>query len=64
VSAERQQAIFDYDDEAVAEGATVAAGGGVPEDRDTGYFVGPTVLTDVTDEMAVAREEVFGPYCR
>lgn len=44
-------------DEAVAAGATVAAGGGVREDG----VLAPTVLTDVTDDMAVSKDEVFGP---
>ncbi|WP_038553802.1 aldehyde dehydrogenase [Nocardia nova] len=46
---------------AVTAGAVVAAGGGIPAGRDAGFFVEPTVLADVTNEMAVAREEVFGP---
>ncbi|WP_135805750.1 aldehyde dehydrogenase family protein [Halorussus marinus] len=41
------------------EGATVAAGGG-SLDRD-GHFVEPTVFTDVSPEMRIAREEIFGP---
>ncbi|MBY8863405.1 aldehyde dehydrogenase family protein [Nocardia sp. CA2R105] len=44
---------------AKAAGATVAAGGGIP-DR-AGYFVEPTVLANVTNDMAAAREEIFGP---
>lgn len=48
---------------AVKEGATVLAGGGVPEGEAYahGCYVVPTVLGDVTREMAVWREEVFGP---
>jgi acyl-CoA reductase-like NAD-dependent aldehyde dehydrogenase len=45
---------------AVAEGATVAAGGGASEELG-GLFVQPTVFTDVTPDMTVVREEVFGP---
>jgi aldehyde dehydrogenase (NAD+) len=49
--------------QACAEGATVAAGGRVPDDADLqrGYFYRPTVLTGVRNEMAIAQEEVFGP---
>jgi acyl-CoA reductase-like NAD-dependent aldehyde dehydrogenase len=49
--------------EAVAEGATVAAGGGVPEDPALagGLFHQPTVLTGVRPGMRIAQEEVFGP---
>ena len=44
------------------EGAVVAAGGlGKPEGQETGYFVKPTVLANVTNDMTVAQEEIFGP---
>jgi acyl-CoA reductase-like NAD-dependent aldehyde dehydrogenase len=45
---------------AKADGATVAVGGG-RGGFDRGWFVEPTVLTEVTNDMKVAREEVFGP---
>jgi aldehyde dehydrogenase (NAD+) len=48
-----------YIDVGRKEGATVAAGGATP-DRE-GYFVEPTVFTDVEPEMRIAREEIFGP---
>jgi aldehyde dehydrogenase (NAD+) len=41
------------------EGATLAAGGGRVGDK--GFFIEPTVFTNVRDEMAIAREEIFGP---
>ena len=41
------------------EGATLAAGGGRVGDKD--FFIEPTVFTNVKDEMAIAREEIFGP---
>ena len=44
------------------EGARLAAGGpGRPEGLNRGYFVRPTVFADVTNEMTIAREEIFGP---
>jgi succinate-semialdehyde dehydrogenase/glutarate-semialdehyde dehydrogenase len=46
-------------DESVALGARVLAGGRAPDDP--GFFYEPTVLDDVTDEMPVFAEEVFGP---
>ncbi|MYY16374.1 aldehyde dehydrogenase family protein [Streptomyces sp. SID4912] len=48
---------------AVREGATVLAGGGTPAEEALahGCYVSPTVLGDVTRQMAVWREEVFGP---
>ena len=46
----------------IDEGATLAAGGpGKPEGLDTGYFVKPTVFADVSNDMTIAREEIFGP---
>ena len=47
-------------DQARAEGATIAAGGVVDPDLG-GRFVRPTVITDVTNETTIVREEVFGP---
>ncbi|RWP56680.1 MAG: aldehyde dehydrogenase family protein [Mesorhizobium sp.] len=47
---------------AISEGARLIAGGpGRPEQFKSGYFVRPTVFADVTNDMQVAREEVFGP---
>jgi len=43
------------------EGAKVATGGGRPKSMKKGYFVAPTVLTDVRPDMKVVREEIFGP---
>jgi aldehyde dehydrogenase (NAD+) len=46
----------------IEEGATLVAGGpGKPEGLDRGYYVRPTVFADVTNEMTIAREEIFGP---
>ncbi|MGI9223474.1 MAG: aldehyde dehydrogenase family protein [Woeseiaceae bacterium] len=46
----------------VDEGATLIAGGtGKPEGLDTGYYVKPTVFADVSNDMTIAREEIFGP---
>ncbi|MGV0838213.1 aldehyde dehydrogenase family protein [Mycolicibacterium thermoresistibile] len=44
------------------EGATVVVGGpGRPDGLDTGYYVKPTVFANVTNDMTIAREEIFGP---
>jgi aldehyde dehydrogenase (NAD+) len=49
-------------DQGVAEGATLVCGGsGVPAGRDVGYYVDATVFADVTPEMAIAGQEIFGP---
>ncbi|HKX79753.1 MAG TPA: aldehyde dehydrogenase family protein [Novosphingobium sp.] len=46
----------------IDEGATVVAGGlGRPDGLDKGYYVKPTVFADVTSDMVIAREEIFGP---
>ena len=46
----------------IDEGAAVVTGGvGKPEGLETGYFVKPTILAGVTNDMAAAREEIFGP---
>ena len=46
----------------VAEGATLVTGGpGRPEGLETGYYVRPTVFANVTNDMRIAREEIFGP---
>jgi aldehyde dehydrogenase (NAD+) len=46
----------------IEEGATLVTGGpGRPADLNRGYFVRPTVFADVTPDMRIAREEIFGP---
>jgi aldehyde dehydrogenase (NAD+) len=46
----------------VAEGATLEAGGpGRPDGTEIGYFVRPTLFSGVTNDMTIAREEIFGP---
>ncbi len=54
---------FDYIDIAKNEGGTVACGGARLTDGDLahGYFMQPTIITGVTPQMRIAREEVFGP---
>lgn len=51
--------ITGYIDEGKAAGATVAAGGGRVGNE--GYFIAPTVLTDIKPDMSVMQEEIFGP---
>ncbi|GAA5133090.1 aldehyde dehydrogenase family protein [Pseudonocardia adelaidensis] len=59
--AAHHERVLDHIERAKACGATVAAGGSRPLGLDRGYFVEPTVFTGVTDDMPIAREEVFGP---
>ena len=59
VSDVQQQRVAGFIDSGLAEGATATAGGRKHEGR--GYFVQPTVLTNVNNRMRVAQEEIFGP---
>jgi len=45
----------------VREGATVRAGGGRPRHLDRGWYVEPTLFAGATNDMRIAREEIFGP---
>jgi aldehyde dehydrogenase (NAD+) len=55
--------VLQYVDIATAEGARLVAGGSAVEvpEFEEGLFVRPTVFADVTNDMRIAREEVFGP---
>ena len=55
--------VLRYIDIAKREGARLVYGGGRPADTrlDSGFFVEPTIFADVTPEMTIAREEIFGP---
>src|SRR5438128_4090239 len=59
ISVEQKTRIESYIELAAKEGATVAFQGNVPDDP--GHWVPVTILTDVTNDMRVAREEIFGP---
>ena len=59
VSQTQMDRVLSYIETARAEGATVRAGGGRVGDH--GYFVRPTIITDVHPQMRVMREEIFGP---
>jgi acyl-CoA reductase-like NAD-dependent aldehyde dehydrogenase len=62
VSDEHRQKVEGYIQAGIAEGARLVLGGerpGAPLDR--GYYVVPTVFAEVTQEMSIAREEIFGP---
>ena len=61
ISARQRDRVQGYLDSAVAEGGTFAAGGGRPADRDTGFFIEPTVIAGLDNNAKVAREEIFGP---
>jgi aldehyde dehydrogenase (NAD+) len=60
VNAKQQERVRGYIEKGIAEGARLVAGG--PEaPLDKGYYVSPTVFADVTPDMTIAREEIFGP---
>jgi acyl-CoA reductase-like NAD-dependent aldehyde dehydrogenase len=61
VSAEHRARVLRYIEIGRSEGASVACGGGPPAGRDRGYFVEPTLFTNATNDMTIAREEIFGP---
>ncbi|MFC9949339.1 aldehyde dehydrogenase family protein [Streptomyces prasinus] len=60
VNAKQQERVRGYIEKGVAEGARLVAGG--PDaPRERGCFVSPTVFADVTPDMTIAQEEIFGP---
>jgi acyl-CoA reductase-like NAD-dependent aldehyde dehydrogenase len=63
ITPEQKQRVLDYLDIGVAEGARVVAEAPLPSDPQLqgGYFVAPTMFVDVTPEMRIAQEEIFGP---
>lgn len=58
---EQVEVVGGYIKKGIAEGATLAIGGGVPKGLPRGCFFEPTVFTGVTPQMTIAREEIFGP---
>ncbi|HEY9784023.1 MAG TPA: aldehyde dehydrogenase family protein [Candidatus Obscuribacterales bacterium] len=61
VSKEQLERIMGYIEIAQKEGAKLQCGGERPSDLPKGYFVKPTIFTQVNNEMKIAQEEVFGP---
>ena len=61
ISEDQDETNFNYVDIASEEGATLLTGGSRPDGLDAGYYIEPTVFTDVTSDMRIAQEEVFGP---
>ena len=61
-SMQARDSVVRYIEKGLAEGARLVTGGPErPEGLDKGAYVKPTILADVTNDMAVAREEIFGP---
>jgi NAD-dependent aldehyde dehydrogenases len=62
VSEIQRERVRGYIEKGEAEGAKLLTGGAAPpEGLDRGYFVRPTVFSEVTPEMTIAQEEIFGP---
>ena len=59
VSKEQQDRVKSFIDIGKKEGAELITGGSIPDRK--GYYVEPTVFAGVTDDMTIAREEIFGP---
>jgi acyl-CoA reductase-like NAD-dependent aldehyde dehydrogenase len=62
VSGAQRERVRGYIRKGIEEGAKLVAGGEeVPEGLDRGYYVAPTVFSEVTPDMTIAQEEIFGP---
>src|SRR6202453_2051347 len=62
VSAVQRERVLGYIQKGIHEGAKLIVGGAErPEGLDKGFFVQPTVFSDVTPDMTIAKEEIFGP---
>ena len=59
VSESQRQIVMGYIEKGIAEGARLITGGNTV--AGDGFFIAPTVFADVTDDMTIAREEIFGP---
>ncbi len=59
VSENQRNIVASYIEKGLTEGARLIAGGNVI--KGDGFYIEPTVFADVTDDMAIAREEIFGP---
>ncbi len=61
VSAEQQERVMSYIRSGLDEGAEVLAGGEMALTDSGGYFVSPTLFSTTSDDLRIAREEIFGP---
>ncbi|WP_375484233.1 aldehyde dehydrogenase family protein [uncultured Mycobacterium sp.] len=61
VSAKQRDRVMGYIDSGKSQGARLTIGGGAPQGCSRGYYVAPTVFADVTADMRIFQEEIFGP---
>ena len=61
ISEKQRDRVLGYIEKGVAEGATLALGGGRPAHLPAGWYVEPTLFVDVDNSMTIAQEEIFGP---
>lgn len=63
ISEGQRQTVLDYIKKGKEEGATLVYGGGIPQGKayEKGWYIQPTIFTDVTPEMVIAQDEIFGP---
>ncbi len=62
VSDQQRETVRRFIEQGLADGAKLVTGGSqAPEGLDRGYFVKPTIFSDVSNDMTIAREEIFGP---
>lgn len=59
--ARQHERVSSYVEVGKAEGAQLALGGRRPADRDRGFYFEPTIFANATNQMRIAREEIFGP---
>jgi len=62
INKKQYEGVQSYIEKGIEEGATLIYGGtGKPEQLEKGYFVKPTIFSDVNNKMIIAQEEIFGP---
>ncbi len=61
ISQSQRERVESYIAGGLREGARLVLGGGRPEGLDKGYYLEPTIFDDVTNDMTIAQEEIFGP---
>ena len=66
ISKDHRAKVLSYYQLALAEGATVVTGGGIPafnDGRDNGFYIQPTIFTGLPEAARCVKEEIFGPVC-